>query len=801
MTRDVLQQLEAYGAHAEAVAPAISTDEMDHRSAKRIPTRTPQRRAFPNWVVAVGAAVAVFILIGGVVWLIGGTGSGVIDEPPPVSTAPPTTTAPTPGSEAAPLITIDADQVNSALTGDETHGVAVSDGMLWATTEAGIIRWDLARTNAELFTPGDDLPFADGSFGGIAVAPDGAVWAFTWNRDLALFNGTGWNEPAGYDQLDIVNPRCVVGEDCENPITAMAVGPDGLLSLAVGEETLLQFNGVDWSVLAVTPAETHGDGAYAWATDMAVASDGTLWVASWEELLAFDGDTWDRFTADDGLPSGGINSVAVAPNGDVWVGTTDDFEGDPSGGVARFDGESWTVFDETDGLHDKSAVALAVGPDGTVWTVHSDTSVLGTAGEPATGGISRFDGATWSATSVANVGMPFRWGGAAAVDDAGTLWIASSWGVTGFDGSAATVLRLPNGTRPPIVVVPDAWNPILATNKAQAAPPAATCPPGSDPSSPGMADQARPDPSYAGNQAAAFDRHTGRIVYVDAANETWTFDVCTNTWQQMNPTGSPERYPGGVLVYDADSDRVISLRSTSSSAYDPNTNTWTPISDREAMPGDHPTGSWIVNGAVYDPVSGLVVAQYDQLETDLTVLNAYDVDTDRWTRVGSLDGQAWRNLIGYAPQTDRLIFAGYGGSGGMDMGDDTGDRYYAVGPPLVVDPRTGTATATERGAPIIGGYSIISYAAATETAYVQTRPDNQICWFDPGTLTWDNCLEADYPPDVEGQGFGAMVGDPINDRLVFINPGWNPDSDQSLPVWAVDLDTAEWTQLLSPATP
>jgi hypothetical protein len=787
--------------------PASIRDYYDNMAepvdASEVVASIDRRQSFPNWAVAVGAAVAVFILIGGVVWLIGGTGSGVIDEPTPVSTTPPTTTAPTPGPEAAPLITIDADQINYPHPGDETHGVAVSDGMLWASTELGIIRWDLARTNADLFTSSDGLPFADGSSGRIAAAPDGMVWAFTWNQDLARFDGTGWSEPAGYDQLDIVNPRCRAYEECLNPITAMAVGPDGLLSLAVGPETLLQYDGIDWTVLPIADGETHGDGASAWSTDMAVASDGTLWAAAWEELLAFDGDSWDRFTANDGLPSGGINSVAVAPNGDVWIGTTDDFEGDPSGGVARFDGESWTVFDETDGLHEMSVSALTVGPDGTVWTVHRDTSDLGNGGEPATGGISRFDGATWSATTVANEGIPLDWGGAAVVDDAGTLWITSSWGVIGFDGAEATVLRFPNGTRPPIVVVPDAWDPILATTKAKAAPPAATCPPGSDPNSPGIVGQERPDPGYAGNQAAAFDRHTGRIVYVDAANETWTFDVCTNTWQQMNPTGSPERYPGGVLVYDADSDRVISLRSTSSSVYDPNTNTWTPISDREAMPGDHPTGSWIVNGAVYDPVSGLVLAQHDQLGIDLTVLSAYDVDTDRWTRVGPLEDQAWRNLIGYAPQTDRLIFAGYGRSGGSggSIGDDTGDRHYFDGPPLVVDPRTGTATATEQGASIMGGYTVISYAAGTDTALVQTWPDNQICWFDPRSLTWDNCLEADYPPDVEGQGFGPMVGDPINNRLVFINPGWNPDSDESLPVWAVDLDTGEWTQLLAPPTP
>ena len=93
MTHDVIQRLEAYGEYADAVAPAISTDELDLRSAGRIPTRAPQRRV-PNWAVAAGAAVAVFILIGGVVWLLGGTGSDVIEEPMPTGSSTTATSAP-----------------------------------------------------------------------------------------------------------------------------------------------------------------------------------------------------------------------------------------------------------------------------------------------------------------------------------------------------------------------------------------------------------------------------------------------------------------------------------------------------------------------------------------------------------------------------------------------------------------------------------------------------------------------------------------------------------------------------------
>jgi hypothetical protein len=105
--------------------------------------------------------------------------------------------------------------------------------------------------------------------------------------------------------------------------------------------------------------------------------------------------------------------------------------------------------------------------------------------------------------------------------------------------TATTVATTTTVASETTVPTAEAWNPILTTTRAQTPPPAATCPAGTDPNAPGPADQQRPQPAPYSNQAAVFDRHTGRIVYVDEAAETWTFDVCTNTWQQMNPEGVP----------------------------------------------------------------------------------------------------------------------------------------------------------------------------------------------------------------------------------------------------------------------
>jgi hypothetical protein len=90
-----------------------------------------------------------------------------------------------------------------------------------------------------------------------------------------------------------------------------------------------------------------------------------------------------------------------------------------------------------------------------------------------------------------------------------------------------------------------------------------TCPPGSTPDKPGPVDQARP--AEAAMERIVFDRRAGRLVALTStadglAPETWTFDVCTNTWTQMHPD---RELPDFVLqlVYDVDSDVTIGVAS------------------------------------------------------------------------------------------------------------------------------------------------------------------------------------------------------------------------------------------------
>lgn len=336
------------------------------------------------------------------------------------------------------------------------------------------------------------------------------------------------------------------------------------------------------------------------------------------------------------------------------------------------------------------------------------------------------------------------------------------------------------------------WNPILSTTRAKSAPAAATCPEGTNPDAPGPVDQIRPGEGPWNNQAAVFDTHAGRIVYLDETGETWTFDVCTNTWRQMNPTwapyGDPKVFPirdVGEMVYDIDSDRTIAFGPDSVSVYNADINTWT---HRSAPAGlDLGFGSPGL-GAVYDPMSGLVL-----VITSDGLLTAYDVDTDEWTEVGVItepvevthNGQTQALyppfLVGYVAEADRLAVLGF--NSGPFQGDGAS-----------INPRTGdTVPLTDPAGGVRGGFGSFSYATGGDTAYTYA---NGVCRLDPFTFDWD-CNAGSQREAMSA----AMVYDPINTRIVVIN-NWCctwPGTTVSDDVWAVDFDTGEQIELLATA--
>ena len=85
-----------------------------------------------------------------------------------------------------------------------------------------------------------------------------------------------------------------------------------------------------------------------------------LWFATGSGVLHYNGASWKTYTVSDGLLSNNVTSVAVAPDGTLWVGTGYDGEG-TIGGLSHFDGQTWMSTTDDNGLDD-SIIAIAFRP-------------------------------------------------------------------------------------------------------------------------------------------------------------------------------------------------------------------------------------------------------------------------------------------------------------------------------------------------------------------------------------------------------------------------------------------------------
>jgi hypothetical protein len=179
---------------------------------------------------------------------------------------------------------------------------------------------------------------------------------------------------------------------------------------------------------------------------LAIAPDGTLWVSTVDSgVAAYDGTTWQQYTEADGVPAMRSN-VAVALDGSVWVGSTAVYDVDgylPATGIARFDGTTWTLFTVDDGLHANDGSVVAAR-DGTVWVVHDE---IGPDHDSEPIRLSRFDGTSW--TAYPELGdHHFGGGSGATVAADGSLWMPTTAGIIGFNGTDTTALIAPSEATP-----------------------------------------------------------------------------------------------------------------------------------------------------------------------------------------------------------------------------------------------------------------------------------------------------------------------------------------------------------------
>ncbi len=161
--------------------------------------------------------------------------------------------------------------------------------------------------------------------------------------------------------------------------------------------------------------------------------DGVVWFATNKGLVNYDGYAFKTLTTDDGLGSTIIRAVTQARDGALWVGTRQD-------GITRLGVDSVRTYTTEDGLASNHFVWKAVVPsreDG-LWA-GSDALLRGT------GGLSYFDGRTWSV-----IPSPIDTLSVITLIEAkdGALWVSSDQGLLRFRGGEWTRFGPDEGLTP-----------------------------------------------------------------------------------------------------------------------------------------------------------------------------------------------------------------------------------------------------------------------------------------------------------------------------------------------------------------
>ena len=284
--------------------------------------------------------------------------------------------------------------------------VAAGEGGVWLWGGRTIAWFDGRRFPDSIASPGGVVD--------IAEAPDGSLWAATYDGGVFHWDGGSWTD--------------VCGRPTRAEISHLAIDADGGLWVAPNGPTSVvsvvsYFDGTGWSTPPSKPGwSTDLGGPNASSSALVAPVDGSVWWAC-GGVAHFDGKAWTG-VPHEGVDLSGTVSLAVSPAGTVWAATGSvtlpgDAWGPRSGiHVARFDGRSWTVYDSADGLP---------APDPSSWATITAVAASRDAVVAATGdGFYRLSGGRWVRTGPRSASADTSSPNRLLAVSSGEVW-ASGW--------------------------------------------------------------------------------------------------------------------------------------------------------------------------------------------------------------------------------------------------------------------------------------------------------------------------------------------------------------------------------------
>ncbi|MGE4288552.1 MAG: two-component regulator propeller domain-containing protein [Salinivirgaceae bacterium] len=372
--------------------------------------------------------------------------------------------------------TITTFTTTEGLPNNYTTSLAIdaSDNIWIGTGWSGLVKYD--GSTFTTYTESDNL--VDDGIKDLAFDAAGNLWIATFNG-VGKYNGTTFTNYSSTDGLANNSTNTLLIESATSIVFGTEYGistfnggvwstintADGLVSnylLAVhGNQNGMiafgtyqfgtsVFNGTTWESAGTQNNKLPGN----WINSVYVASNNDVWIGtSSSGIVKYDGTNYTNITTTDGFPDNDINYITGDDAGNIWIATS-------GGGVAKYDGSTFTVYKQTDGLASNTPTYIAINGN-EVWIAGGGvTKMVGetfmiyttTDGLPtdyiesiafandlvyfgSSSGLTSFDGTNF-VTKTYTDGLPSTSVEALGVDANGYLWIGTSSGASRLNGNA-----------------------------------------------------------------------------------------------------------------------------------------------------------------------------------------------------------------------------------------------------------------------------------------------------------------------------------------------------------------------------
>jgi len=154
-------------------------------------------------------------------------------------------------------------------------------------------------------------------------------------------------------------------------------------------------------------------------------STGIIWFGTNRGLFRYDGFSYEKFTASDGLAEDRISSLCWIQEDLLWIGHT-------GGSISQYNGREFSSFEPEEGLGKVEITDIAVDPFGQIWY-----SCLGE-------GLFRYDGRHLANFDTED-GLSDNYVYDIEIDQKGELWLATDYGISHFSRDTFQRISMKDG--------------------------------------------------------------------------------------------------------------------------------------------------------------------------------------------------------------------------------------------------------------------------------------------------------------------------------------------------------------------